>query len=279
VAARSPRLARHLVRHLSSSTPPPSKQDGAGVSDVTSSIKNMIGGADPARQRAAEKLVEVQKKGGSFGEALRGGIQKYETARKDEAFNVETKRLLALESFEWTNLRTLMEEAAEQADAKGIKQKIALNVDKYLRGGTQTEQLEAIKKEVKNYLVVIDELTPHEKRCHALLTKRARQLIAKRVGFHNVKVVNDVIERYEFLKVQHGWLRRQAARGLRLPADPQELGWMMRQFPTREYMHFMKQVQFKTASRKEKMSLKRTTKAQSLPPPEPVTAKPDTKKD
>lgn len=129
------------------------------MSDVTSSIKNMIGGADPARQRAAEKLVEVQKKGGSFGEALRGGIQKYETARKDEAFNVETKRLLALESFEWTNLRTLMEEAAEQADAKGIKQKIALNVDKYLRGGTQTEQLEAIKKEVKNYLVVIDELT------------------------------------------------------------------------------------------------------------------------
>jgi len=255
-AARAP-LRRLPLRALSSSgTPPPSKES---LESTVSSIKQRLVGTDPARQRAAERLVEVQKKGGSFGDALRGGITAHATARKDEAFREETDKMLAMETFEWSNLRGIMEQALEQTEARGVRQKISLGFD-YLRGGSQTEQLEAIKKEVRNYIKVIDELTPSEKRNTTLLTTRARQLISQRLGFQGVKEVNESIERFEFMKAQHGWLKREAARGRRLPADQQELGWMMRQRPTREYQQLARRSMMRGASRSEREMKKKTNK-------------------
>ena len=51
----------------------------------------------------------------------------------------------------------------------------------------------------------------------------AKQQIAKKLGFHGTKEVNKVISQYQMLKMQHGWLKREAYRKRRLPADPEEV--------------------------------------------------------
>ena len=51
----------------------------------------------------------------------------------------------------------------------------------------------------------------------------AKQQIAKKLGFHGTKEVNQVISQYQMIKMQHGWLKRESYRGRTMPGDYEEV--------------------------------------------------------
>ena len=52
----------------------------------------------------------------------------------------------------------------------------------------------------------------------------AKQQIAKKLGFNDgTKQVNKLINQYQMMKMQHGWLKREAYRKRTLPADNDEV--------------------------------------------------------
>merc|ERR1712032_1168815 len=96
----------------------------------------------------------------------------------------------------------------------------------------------------------------------------AREAIAKACDFPNVKRVNRVIERYELMFAQHGWLRREHCRGRRLPVNQKELGWMMSLRPTKEIITYQKKVGRRRMRPAQRRDMQKSTKRKRYFPPE-----------
>lgn len=201
-------------------------------------LGNMIRG-DEARQAGARKLEAERAKGASLSDAIHKGMMAYRAEKKENLWLETNLKMIKLDTFGFEVMRDQLAEALKETDSQTMMQRAGLKADR-LRGGNQEAMLEQMQSELREQIKLIDALNPSERRKPELLTRRARIKLAEELGLESTKPVDELVQRYEMMRIQWGWLRRERQRGRPLPDSPEDLQWRMRNRPTREFMRVMR---------------------------------------
>jgi len=192
-----------------------------------------------ARARASEKLLAEVNKGAGWRNALESGLVEQQKLKRQDAVKEQIDRLASMETFGFDDLADLFRQQLHELDT-GITrvQQARLFADK-LSGGTMKDSIDEQKAAAQRKLQVLEEFTVHEKRQPKLLDKKARRSIAAKLGIEPT-VIDELLFEYQLQRAQWSFVRREALRGRYVPQTSDEMEWMMKAKPTREFVHVMK---------------------------------------
>ena len=232
-------LRPSAVRRLSSATtgPAASSSDGPSLAERASSALGL--GKDEAREKASQKLLDEMGKGKGWRQALESGLIEQQRLRREETVLHQMEQLAAKEDYGFDDFADMVQQSLDDFE-KGMTtmQRARLFADE-LSGGNTKATVEAQKEAAMRKLRIIEELTVHEKRTPKLINGKARAAIAQKLSI-DVKSVNELMFEFQLQRAQWSFIRREALRGRRIPQSTDELEWMMKARPTREFMHAMR---------------------------------------
>ena len=208
--------------------------DNKKTSSILSNIGQNIGSR--FKKIVGEKTLErtmakVEKKEDiSMQEAARQATQEQ---KMEDAWQAHLEVILRHEKYEMDELGEHCKWMLTQAEPKGMMQRMQFQVDK-MRGGTDSQAIEARKAEANAMLAVIGQMSAPERRKPLLLVKRpARMRIAAALGHEDDEWVKKTLHQYEEFLVTWGWLKKESRMGRPMPRDENEFAWRARQKPTR----------------------------------------------
>jgi len=241
VVTRRP-LAGPAVRSLSSA---PGGSSGASSSaepeqSLTERAATAMGMAPSrVRAKAAEKLMTEASRGRGWREALEIGLVEQQRLKRSEAVQEQLERLANMETYGFDDFTDLVQASLKEIEegTSGVATKARLFADR-MSGGTQEQTIERQKEQQKRKLAILTELTVHEKRQPKLLDRKARRVIASKLGI-DVVTIDELLFEFQLQRAQWSFIRREALRGRPLPSSADDLEWMMKTKPTREFVHVM----------------------------------------
>eukprot|EP00322_Chrysochromulina_rotalis_P006948 CAMPEP_0115857878 /NCGR_PEP_ID=MMETSP0287-20121206/15805_1 /TAXON_ID=412157 /ORGANISM="Chrysochromulina rotalis, Strain UIO044" /LENGTH=268 /DNA_ID=CAMNT_0003312117 /DNA_START=33 /DNA_END=839 /DNA_ORIENTATION=+ len=227
------------ARRLSSAVKGPSNSASDAEEPSLAERASSALGLNPARAQASEKMLKEVNRGAGWRESLEAGLVEQQRLKRMDAVAEQLNRLAEMERYDFDDLAGLVRDSLDELE-NGITrvQKARLFADK-LSGGTMQDTIEEQKANAKAKLQIISELTVHEKRQPKLIDAKARRAIAAKVGV-DVQNVDELLFEFQLQRAQWSFVRREALRGRYVPQTSDELEWMLKARPTREFVHVMK---------------------------------------
>jgi len=234
---------RHLCdgwrRGLSTEGSTDSTAAPAAASSLADRARSLVFG-DKARQKATAKALSQRASGKGWMEATTDAMSTLRKERQNDHYSDHLAQLLDIPEVTFDQVRTQIEQIASSKDKMTFLQRTQLRFDA-ARGGGQSEAIEGMIKEYTLQLNVIDAMTPSERHKPLMLVKRpAIQRIMRELGLADDTAVRNVLRMYRGMLVQHELIHREAKAGRPLPTSQAEVDTLVKLYPTRSSVAFVK---------------------------------------